>query len=89
MAKFDLNKPAKERNSSENLTRLSDYIRWFLNDPIIIEHLSKERQEDINETMNTFIGQYNTMLQENKRLKSTDNQLVRLEKALRCIRLIG
>ena len=78
---------AKERNASENLIRLRDYIRFFLDDPIIVERLSKERQEDIDETLKTFIGQYNTMLRENERLKSTDNQLIRLEKALRCLRL--
>ena len=81
----DLN--AKERNASENLIRLRDYIRFFLDDPIIVKRLSKERQEDIDETLKTFIRQYNTMLRENERLKSTDIQLIRLEKALRCLRL--
>lgn len=78
---------AEERNASENLIRLRDYIRFFLDDPVITKRLSKERQADINETLKTFIGQYNTMLRENERLKSTDNQLIRLEKALRCLRL--
>lgn len=86
MAKVNFDKPAKERNPSENLIRLRDYIRFLLDDPVIVERLSKERQVDICETLNTFIGQYNTMLRENERLKSTDNQLVRLEKALRCLR---
>lgn len=88
MAKVNFNeRNAKERNASENLIRLRDYIRFFLDDPVITERLSKERQSDINETLKTFIRQYNTMLRENERLKSTDNQLIRLEKALRCLRL--
>lgn len=87
MEKVNFKQTAKERNPSENLIRLRDYIRWFLDEPEIAKHLSKERQADIQETLNTFIGQYNTMLRENERLKSTDSQLVRMEKALRCLRL--
>lgn len=83
----DKERNAKERNASENLIRLRDYIRFFLDDPVIVERLSQERQSDIDETLKTFIGQYNTMLRENELLKSTDNQLIRLEKALRCLRL--
>lgn len=88
MARVDFKKTAKERNPSENLIRLNDYIRWFLDDPVIVERLSKERQSDISETLKTFIGQYNTMLRENERLTSTERQLSRMEKALVCRRLI-
>lgn len=77
-----------KRNKSENLEQLRDYILWLLSEPVVQELMSKQRKDDLYDTLIEFIQQYNDMLAENKRLTSFDRQLTRLGAGLACAKLI-
>lgn len=76
------------RNSSENLIQLRSYLFWLLNEPVVKELMSEQRQDDLYDTLVEFIQQYNDLLSENQRLTSFDRQLTRLGAGLACAKLI-
>lgn len=76
------------RNPSENLVQLRSYLLWLLNEPVVKELMSEQRQDDLYDTLVEFIQQYNDLLSENQRLTSFDRQLTRLGAGLACAKLI-
>ena len=76
------------RSPSENLIQLRSYLFWLLNEPVVKELMSEQRQDDLYDTLVEFIQQYNDLLSENQRLTSFDRQLTRLGAGLACAKLI-
>lgn len=76
------------RNPSENLIQLRSYLFWLLNEPVVKELMSEQRQDDLYDTLVEFIQQYNDLLSENQRLTSFDRNLTRLGAGLACAKLI-
>ena len=76
------------RHPSENLVQLRSYLLWLLDEPVVKELMSEQRQDDLYDTLVEFIQQYNELLVENQRLTSFDRQLTRLGAGLACAKLI-